>query len=536
MKPVIFYIHGGAGKFGCSHTDGLSGQQLVKSQDVVYVSANYRLGVFGFLAHPELRAEEEGAEGQSRQLASGSYGVLDLIAALTWVQENIKKFGGDPTRVTIWGLSTGSQLVHCLLVCPQARGLFHFAMMQSCVDFGNVRKLSGAGADIWQGKSAEQWGELAGEEWGCPRGKGQLAKMREVSAAKLAECSFSTATNDVYLPATDRRQCSSRPYSTAEAFFYEGVASGEDIKDIVNRVPLMIGSTEQDGLGKMDLEHILFEDITEETALAKLLKREFPNDDTLTETFLTEFYPHDDELREKTVQRLKRLQGVGGKLLKDVEEKQHVEQVLADWSKDIWYEAGTWIMADAMASLDYEGGAVPVYLYQFTEKVKWYEIEVEARSSHASDQRLWNGMKPIYFKEGVKDQLLTSAARGGDAHARSARLLLGRESEGVVAYEPDTSAKYRILTHTDPGDTVLGKTMMKMLGNFAHTGDPNSGPNSAEEFTKMWTWKKHSPGAAEYMELGPKLGMQRITERARRRYDWFLKQYIKRRVLAEMKT
>jgi len=218
--PVIFYIHGGAGKFGCSHTDGLSGHQLVKAQDVVYVSANYRLGIFGFLAHPELRAEEEEIAGQSCQLANGSYGVLDLVAALTWVQENIKEFGGDPTRVTIWGLSTGSQLVHCLLVCPQARGLFHSAMMQSCVDFGNVRKLTGAGADIWQGKSAEQWGELAGEEWGCPRGKGQLAKMREVSAQTLAGASFGTAANDAYLPATDRRPGSSRPYSTAEAFFF----------------------------------------------------------------------------------------------------------------------------------------------------------------------------------------------------------------------------------------------------------------------------------------------------------------------------
>src|SRR5204863_9936381 len=91
---------------------------------VVVVTTNYRLGVFGFLAHPELTAE-------SARHASGNYAILDHVAALKWVQKNIAAFGGDPTRVTIFGESAGSWSVNTVQATPLAKGLFHGAIGES---------------------------------------------------------------------------------------------------------------------------------------------------------------------------------------------------------------------------------------------------------------------------------------------------------------------------------------------------------------------------------------------------------------------
>jgi para-nitrobenzyl esterase len=85
---------------------------------LVMVTINYRLGVIGFLAHPDLTQE-------SQHRSSGNYGMLDQVAALQWVQKNIAGFGGDPARVTIAGQSAGASSVHNLIASPLARGLFH---------------------------------------------------------------------------------------------------------------------------------------------------------------------------------------------------------------------------------------------------------------------------------------------------------------------------------------------------------------------------------------------------------------------------
>ena len=88
------------------------------------VTANYRLGPLGFLAHPALTAESE-------QAASGNYGLLDQVAALQWVQKNIARFGGDPTRVTIFGQSAGGEDVCLLMASPLTTGLIHRVIGQS---------------------------------------------------------------------------------------------------------------------------------------------------------------------------------------------------------------------------------------------------------------------------------------------------------------------------------------------------------------------------------------------------------------------
>ena len=118
-RPVMVWIHGGGFNAGASDEPRHDGTPLAR-KGVVVVTINYRLGVFGFLAHPELTAE-------SGRGASGNYGLMDQLAALQWVHENVAAFGGDPGNVTIFGESAGSFAVSALVASPLARGLFHKA-------------------------------------------------------------------------------------------------------------------------------------------------------------------------------------------------------------------------------------------------------------------------------------------------------------------------------------------------------------------------------------------------------------------------
>ena len=125
--PVLVYIYGGgfrSGGAGCPIYDG----ENIAKKGVVFVSINYRVGVFGFFAHPELTAE-------SGHNASGNYAIMDMIAALQWVKNNIAAFGGDPGNVTIAGQSAGSFGVNFLTISPLAKGLFHKAIAQSGAGF-----------------------------------------------------------------------------------------------------------------------------------------------------------------------------------------------------------------------------------------------------------------------------------------------------------------------------------------------------------------------------------------------------------------
>jgi para-nitrobenzyl esterase len=121
--PVLVYIHGGAFREGSIAAQIYDGAALAHRGAVV-VETNYRLGVLGFMAHPQLTSE-------SPHHASGNYGLLDQVAALRWVHDNIAAFGGDPTRVTVFGQSAGAMSVYLLTASPLARGLFQRAIVQS---------------------------------------------------------------------------------------------------------------------------------------------------------------------------------------------------------------------------------------------------------------------------------------------------------------------------------------------------------------------------------------------------------------------
>lgn len=122
-RPVFLWSYGGAFTGGSGSELRYDGESLAK-KGLVVVTYNYRLGMFGFLAHPELTRE-------SGKNASGNYGLMDLAAALRWVQKNIAAFGGDPNRVTIAGESAGAMLVAAMVGSPEGKGLFHRAIAQS---------------------------------------------------------------------------------------------------------------------------------------------------------------------------------------------------------------------------------------------------------------------------------------------------------------------------------------------------------------------------------------------------------------------
>ena len=121
--PVIFYIHGGSLTTGQSSYTEYRGEDLAK-RGVIFVNFAYRLGVFGYYTADDLKAE-------SPNNTTGNYGLLDQIAALNWVKDNIAAFGGDPDRITIAGESAGSSSVNAICVSPLTEGLFNYAIAES---------------------------------------------------------------------------------------------------------------------------------------------------------------------------------------------------------------------------------------------------------------------------------------------------------------------------------------------------------------------------------------------------------------------
>jgi len=164
--PVMFWIHGG-GYSGGSASEPRHNGDFLPLKGVILVTINYRLGVFGFMALPELATEQGGS--------SGNYGMMDMVAALQWVKQNIGKFGGDPGNVTIFGESAGSFAVSTLMAAPSAQGLFQKAIGES----GGALTHGGRGASSLTEAGAKN------ETWLNTLGAHTLAEMRAVPASKL---------------------------------------------------------------------------------------------------------------------------------------------------------------------------------------------------------------------------------------------------------------------------------------------------------------------------------------------------------------
>ena len=155
--PVIVFIHGGAFNSGAGSIRIYNGTNLART-GLVIVTINYRVGIFGFFAYPALSAE-------SKHQSSGNYGLLDQIAALRWVKHNIRGFGGDPNRVTIWGQSAGAMSVEALTLSPLAVGLFERAQADSAITLNgfsssNLRAAEAEGVQYAQQMGAHSLQEL----------------------------------------------------------------------------------------------------------------------------------------------------------------------------------------------------------------------------------------------------------------------------------------------------------------------------------------------------------------------------------------
>ncbi len=171
-RPVFVYIYGGAFTGGSGAVPVYDGEGLA-TKGLVVVVPNYRVGVLGFLAHPELSRESSAG-------VSGNYGLLDQMAALQWVRANIAAFGGDPNRVTIAGQSAGGMSVHTLIASPLAKGLFHRAIVQS----GGS---SVGGGGITMGARTLADAEAAGQQFAEAKGAKTLAELRAMTWQKLVE-------------------------------------------------------------------------------------------------------------------------------------------------------------------------------------------------------------------------------------------------------------------------------------------------------------------------------------------------------------
>jgi para-nitrobenzyl esterase len=168
-QPVMVWVHGGSNVAGEGSSSWYDGSKLAK-RGVVVVTINYRLGVFGFLAMPELSAE-------SPDRVSGNYGLLDQLAALRWVRANIKQFGGDPGRVTIFGESAGSLDLIDLMASPSSAGLFHRAIAESGAPMGIALPLA----------QAEAQGTAFVEASGTETTGGRAVALRRKPAAELLQ-------------------------------------------------------------------------------------------------------------------------------------------------------------------------------------------------------------------------------------------------------------------------------------------------------------------------------------------------------------
>ena len=181
-KPVMVWMHGGGNYAGSSSNASFNGESLAR-RGVVLVSLNYRLGILGFLAHSELTRE-------SKRHASGNYGLMDQIAALRWVRDNIAAFGGDPGNVTVFGQSAGAVDVNVLMTSPVAAGLFHKVIAESGTvtrvpDDATVRMtalgavMAARGGDTVSDALTREEAEKAGDALGS------LTSLRERPAADL---------------------------------------------------------------------------------------------------------------------------------------------------------------------------------------------------------------------------------------------------------------------------------------------------------------------------------------------------------------
>ena len=222
--PVMVWIHGGSYTTGAGSQSMYDGKNLAR-QDVVVVTINYRLGPLGFLSHPLLSQESPNG-------VSGNYGLLDQIAALKWVKKNIRSFGGDPNRVTVFGESAGAASICSLMISPLAEGLFQQAISESG-SFGDAYPVARENTV----EKAEKTGLELTATLGCDKAENVLAAMRQKTADDIVNAAYKNYDANggtKYRPVEDGWVIPGNPWSLFTA--------GKQAK-----VPLLIGTNANEG-------------------------------------------------------------------------------------------------------------------------------------------------------------------------------------------------------------------------------------------------------------------------------------------------
>ena len=217
-RPVMVWIYGGAFVLGSTGMPMYDGGNLAR-RGVVVVSVAYRVGPFGFLAHPEL-SRENGGHG------SGCYGIQDQIAGLKWVRDNVARFGGDPANVTIFGESAGGESVNILAGSPAAAGLFHRAICESGGFMAPARRADG---EVAAGPLALPYAEAKGVSYLAKLGVADVGAARKLPADAIQRVKF-----DPCWPAADG--------PTIPGDLFERFEHGQ-----FNDVPVLLGTNTNDG-------------------------------------------------------------------------------------------------------------------------------------------------------------------------------------------------------------------------------------------------------------------------------------------------
>jgi para-nitrobenzyl esterase len=216
--PVMVWIYGGAFVAGGTNWPLYEGTRLAE-KGVVLVSVAYRVGVFGFLAHPQL--SKESGRG------SGNFGLEDQIAGLKWVRDNIAKFGGDPGRVTIFGESAGGIAVSMLAASPPAKGLFHRAISESGGSMAPARTAAEAGQNVPTLKLAEE----SGKQYLAKLGANDIKAARALPAEKVLGATQGFA---LFWPTQDGHVIVDDPYRVYQTGRF-------------NDTPVLIGTNSDEG-------------------------------------------------------------------------------------------------------------------------------------------------------------------------------------------------------------------------------------------------------------------------------------------------
>ena len=208
-RPVLVYFHGGAYNNGTVNSDLYDGRRLCHRGDVVVVTVNHRLNAFGYMYLGDLAPEYKD---------SGNAGQLDLVLALKWVKDNIAEFGGDPSRVLIFGQSGGGAKCAALMATPVAKGLFHRVMTMS------GKQIKGASIEIASGRAATVMEKMGA---GGLKGKELVAKIDSLTMEQIQE--GARAVSSDWLPVVDNVILSRNPFDP-------------DAPALSEMVPMMLGN------------------------------------------------------------------------------------------------------------------------------------------------------------------------------------------------------------------------------------------------------------------------------------------------------